>query len=88
MCALFKKFVNPAIDKYAWVGDEEQEVSNAKVSSAESEQKIYLYSTLSETAYILVYIDDLLHLYNSDNEEQKLLTQPHKCPPHPQLNVV
>jgi hypothetical protein len=26
MCALFKKFVNPAIDKYAWVGDEEHEV--------------------------------------------------------------
>jgi hypothetical protein len=29
-------------------------VSNAEVSSAESEQKIYLYCTLSETAYILL----------------------------------
>jgi hypothetical protein len=22
------------------------------------------------------------------NQEQKLLRQPHKCPPHPQINVV
>ena len=25
---------------------------------------------------------------NRDNQEQKLLRQPHKCPPHPQFNVV
>jgi hypothetical protein len=30
----------------------------------------------------------LIFVNQSYNQEQKLLRQPHKCPPHPQFNVV